>query len=76
MRECFCGNFYGSYFSPISYDHIYQDPNARRVLISSNDFFYLSFSLVDTIAQLFFREVYRFRPLIVSGDFDLPSSNP
>ena len=40
--------------------------NARRVLISSNDFFIIV-SLVDTIAQLFFREVYRFRPLIVSG---------
>ncbi|MDP1721871.1 MAG: ABC-2 family transporter protein [Candidatus Gottesmanbacteria bacterium] len=39
-------------------------------------FFYLSFSLVDTIAQLFFREVYRFRPLIVSGDFDFALVKP
>jgi len=34
-------------------------------------FFYLSFNLIDTLAQFLFREVYRFRPLIVSGDFDL-----
>lgn len=34
-------------------------------------FFYLSFNLIDTLAQLFFREVYRFRPLIVSGSLDL-----
>ncbi len=34
-------------------------------------FFYLSFNLVDNITQLFFREVYRFRPLIVTGQFDL-----
>lgn len=39
---------------------------------SSNQviFFYLTFTLVDVIAQFFFREVYRFRPLIVKGDFD------
>lgn len=33
-------------------------------------FFYLSFNLVDTLAQLFFREVYRFRSLVVSGNLD------
>lgn len=32
--------------------------------------FYLSFNLVDILAQLFFREVYRFRPAVVSGNFD------
>jgi ABC-2 type transport system permease protein len=34
-------------------------------------FFFITFVLVDTIAQFLFREVYRFRPLVVSGDFDL-----
>lgn len=34
-------------------------------------FFFLTFNLVDIISQFLFREVYRFRPLIVSGDFDL-----
>ncbi len=39
-------------------------------------FFYLSFNLIDTLAQLFFREVYRFRPLIVSGNFDFVLLKP
>jgi len=34
-------------------------------------FFFLSFNLVDNVTQLFFREAYRFRPLIVTGQFDL-----
>ncbi len=34
-------------------------------------FFFLTFTIIDTITQLFFREVYRFRPMVVSGDFDL-----
>lgn len=33
-------------------------------------FFFATFNLVDTIAQLFLREVYRFRSYVVSGDFD------
>ncbi|MBI2018046.1 ABC-2 family transporter protein [Candidatus Daviesbacteria bacterium] len=33
-------------------------------------FFYLSFNLIDVIAQLLFREVYRFRPAVVNGTFD------
>ena len=32
--------------------------------------FYLSFNLIDTSSQMLFREVYRFRPLVVSGDLD------
>jgi len=39
-------------------------------------FFYLSFNLIDTLAQFFFREVYRFRPLLISGDFDLVLIKP
>ncbi|OGM11564.1 hypothetical protein A2Z22_02070 [Candidatus Woesebacteria bacterium RBG_16_34_12] len=40
---------------------------------SSNQivFFFLTFNLVDIISQFLFREVYRFRPLLISGDFDL-----
>ncbi|OGM15967.1 hypothetical protein A2985_01795 [Candidatus Woesebacteria bacterium RIFCSPLOWO2_01_FULL_43_11] len=34
-------------------------------------FFFLTFNLVDVMAQFLFREAYRFRPLVVSGDFDL-----
>lgn len=39
-------------------------------------FFYLTFNLIDTLAQLFFREVYRFRALIVSGNFDFTLLKP
>lgn len=34
-------------------------------------FFFLTFNLIDVMAQFFFRGVYTFRPRIVSGDFDL-----
>lgn len=33
-------------------------------------FFYLTFNLIDSIPQIFFREVYRFRQQVVSGNFD------
>lgn len=33
-------------------------------------FFFLTYNLVDTLPQFFFREVYRFRSYVVSGDFD------
>ncbi len=39
-------------------------------------FFFLVFNVVDVLAQFFFREVYRFRPKIVSGDFDLTLVKP
>lgn len=39
-------------------------------------FFFLTFNLVDTAAQFLFREVYRFRPLVVSGDLDLVLVKP
>lgn len=39
-------------------------------------FFFLTFNLLDTTAQLFYREVYRFRPMVVSGDFDLVLTKP
>lgn len=32
--------------------------------------FYLTYNIIDSIAQLLFREVYRFRPLIISAEFD------
>lgn len=34
-------------------------------------FFFLTFNLIDVISQFLFRETYRFRPLIISGSFDL-----
>lgn len=38
--------------------------------------FYLCFNVVDTIGQMLFREVYRFRPLIISGGFDMVLVKP
>lgn len=32
---------------------------------------FLTFNFIDTITQILFREVYRFRPLVVSGNLDL-----
>jgi ABC-type uncharacterized transport system permease subunit len=39
-------------------------------------FFYLTFNIIDTTTQLLFREVYRFRPLVVSGNLDLVLIKP
>lgn len=33
-------------------------------------FFFLTFNLIDTLTQLLYREVYRFRPMVVEGTFD------
>ncbi|OGK41260.1 hypothetical protein A3A46_00975 [Candidatus Roizmanbacteria bacterium RIFCSPLOWO2_01_FULL_37_13] len=33
--------------------------------------FYLTYNIIDSFSQLLFREVYRFRPQVVSGSFDL-----
>jgi ABC-2 type transport system permease protein len=32
--------------------------------------FYIVFTLIDTTSQMLYREVYRFRPLVISGGFD------
>lgn len=39
-------------------------------------FFFLVFNLMDVLAQFLFREVYRFRPKIITGDFDLTMVKP
>src|SRR3989344_1400010 len=44
--------------------------------INQTLFFFLTFNLVDIISQFLFREVYRFRSLIVSGGFDLVLTKP
>lgn len=38
--------------------------------------FYLTYNIIDTLSQTLFREVYRFRPLVVSGDLDLVLTKP
>jgi ABC-2 type transport system permease protein len=44
--------------------------------ISQTIFFFLTFNVVDILAQFLYREVYRFRPLVVSGDLDLVLTKP
>lgn len=39
-------------------------------------FFFLTYNLIDITTQFLFREVYRFRPLVISGDLDLILSKP
>lgn len=39
-------------------------------------FFFLTFNIVDVVSQFLFREVYRFRPMIVNGDFDFVMVKP
>jgi ABC-2 type transport system permease protein len=39
-------------------------------------FFFLVFNLLDTVTQFFFREVYRFRPMVIKGDFDYVLAKP
>lgn len=39
-------------------------------------FFFITFNLIDVVSQMFFREVYRFRPQILTGNFDLVLSRP
>ncbi|HKB88412.1 MAG TPA: ABC-2 family transporter protein [Patescibacteria group bacterium] len=39
-------------------------------------FFFLTFSIIDVVSQFLFREVYRFRPMIVNGDFDFVLVKP
>lgn len=38
--------------------------------------FFLTFNLIDTLTQLFFREVYRFRQHVISGDLDFMLLKP
>lgn len=38
--------------------------------------FFLTFNLIDTLAQFFLREVYRFRSYVVSGNFDYILTKP
>lgn len=47
------------------------DYNQNQIL-----FFTTTFITIDTISQFFFRNVYTFRQLIVSGDFDLVLLKP
>jgi len=49
----------------------FQGYNLNQALI-----IYMTFNIIDTTSQILFREVYRFRPLITSGRFDLVLTRP
>ena len=59
--------------------YIFNDSSDKvtgRIYSNSDVGFYLCFNVVDTIGQMLFREVYRFRPLIISGGFDMVLVKP
>lgn len=60
---------FGTYFFFVSYllfnTKVLAGYNINQTLV-----FFLTFNIIDTLAQLLFREVYRFRPLVVSGELD------
>ncbi|MBX4205671.1 ABC-2 family transporter protein [Candidatus Microgenomates bacterium] len=39
-------------------------------------FFFLTFYFIDSVSQFLYREVYRFRPQVVSGSFDMTLTKP
>ena len=53
-----------------------QTKSIEHYTLNQARFFFLTFNLIDTTAQLFFREVYRFRHMVVTGDFDLVLTKP
>ncbi len=62
VRVFFIFAFLGIIFSRTQFVKGY---SFQQILI-----FYLTFNIIDTLSQILYREVYRFRPLVVSGDFD------
>lgn len=50
--------------------------NLAGYTMTQTIFFFLTFNFVDIISQFLYRHVYSFRPLLVSGDFDLILSKP
>lgn len=59
------GFFFFFLFVLLSHAKTLAGYNAMQVF-----FFYLTFNLIDGIPQLLYREVYRFRQQVVSGNFD------
>lgn len=48
-----------------------KNPFINQYNFSQAIIIYLTFNFIDTLAQTLYREVYRFRPLLISGDLDL-----
>lgn len=65
-----------AFFTAFLYFLVKGADNLAGYSINQTIFFFLTFNVVDILAQFLFREVYRFRPLVVSGDFDLVLAKP
>src|SRR3989344_823675 len=65
-----------AFFTMFLYFLVTGTGNLAGYSIDQTIFFFLTFNIIDVFAQFLFREVYRFRPLIVSGDFDLILQKP
>ncbi len=48
-----------------------KNPSVNQYNFNQVIIIYLTFNFIDTLAQTLYREVYRFRPLLISGDLDL-----
>lgn len=55
----------------VSQTKVLLDYNLAQVIL-----FFLTFNLIDIVTQLFLRGVYHFRPLIITGNFDLLLTKP
>lgn len=60
---------FGLYFLFVSY-LLHNTKILAGYNITQTIIFFLVFNVIDTLAQLLFREVYRFRPLVVNGELD------
>lgn len=59
------------FFLTFLYFLLSQNKQLAGYTLDQTIFFYLTFIFIDSATQMFFREVYRFRPLVVNGDLDL-----
>ncbi|OGM60386.1 hypothetical protein A3A75_04050 [Candidatus Woesebacteria bacterium RIFCSPLOWO2_01_FULL_39_10] len=60
-----------SFFVAFLYFLVVGSESLAGYSVNQTLFFFLTFSLIDSISQFLFREVYRFRTLVVTGDLDL-----
>lgn len=60
-----------SFFTAFLYFLVTGAQDLAGYTVTQTLFFFLTFNLIDVISQFLFREVYRFRSYVVSGDFDL-----
>ena len=65
-----------SFFVSFLYFLVQGAGNLAGYTTNQTIFFFLTFMVIDTTSQFLFREVYKFRQLIVSGDFDLVLLKP